>query len=127
MDGGCGLKEVGQLNALVFSDKDAAMEEIRWEYCDSFPVVTALDGQEGKQKTLYIQYFDSRVDRLEEREGTERGFRRDEKACAGLFVGPWEKISRTVVPFGTERCYDSLGMFAKSWQRVMAFSFPIIP
>ena len=29
MDGGCGLKEVGQLNALVFSDKDAAMEEIR--------------------------------------------------------------------------------------------------
>ncbi len=72
MDGGCGLKEVGQLNALVFSDKDAAMEEIRWEYCDSFPVVTALDGQEGKQKTLYIQYFDSRVDRLEEREGMVR-------------------------------------------------------
>ena len=27
------------------------------------------DGQEGKHKTLYIQYFDSRVDRLEEREG----------------------------------------------------------
>ena len=72
MDGGCGLKEVGQLNALVFPDKDAAMEEIRWEYCDSFPVVTALDGQEGKQKTLYIQYFDSRVDRLEEREGMVR-------------------------------------------------------
>ncbi len=69
MDGGCGLKEVGQLNALVFPDKDAGMEEIGWEYCDSFPVVTALDGQEGKHKTLYIQYFDSRVDRLEEREG----------------------------------------------------------
>ena len=72
MDGGCGLKEVGQLNALVFPDKNAAMEEIRWEYYDSFPVVTALDGQEGKQKTLYIQYFDSRVDRLEEREGMVR-------------------------------------------------------
>lgn len=72
MDGGCGLKEVGQLNALIFPDRDAAMEEIEWEYQDEFPVVTALDGQEGRPASLYIQYFDSQVERLEEQDGMVR-------------------------------------------------------
>lgn len=72
MDGGCGLKEVGQLNALVFPNKDAAMEEITWDSYDGFSTVTALDRQEGKPPSLYIQYFDSEIDRLEERENMTR-------------------------------------------------------
>lgn len=72
IDGGCGLKETGQLNALVFPDKDATMEEIGWECQDEFPVVTALDGQAGRKPSLYIQYFDSQVERLEEQEGMVR-------------------------------------------------------
>lgn len=68
IDGGCGLKEMGQLNALIFPDKDAAMEEIGWNSYDGFPVVTAQDRQEGKPLSLYVQYFDSRVDRLEEQD-----------------------------------------------------------
>ncbi len=72
IDGSCGLKETGQLNALVFPDKDAAMEEIGWECQDEFPVVTALDGQAGRKPSLYIQYFDNQVERLEEQEGMVR-------------------------------------------------------
>lgn len=66
MDGGCGLKSMGQLNALIFPDRNAAMGEIKWDCYDGFPVVTALDGQERKPLSLYIQYFDSRIDMLEE-------------------------------------------------------------
>ena len=44
------------------------------------------------------------------------------RAVPAFLIGLWENISQTVVLSGTERCYDSLSLFAKSWQRVMAFS-----
>ena len=69
MDGGCGLKTTGQLNALVFPDKDAPMEKVTWESYDAFPLVTALENQEKKPFSLYIQYLDSQVDLLEEKDG----------------------------------------------------------
>lgn len=68
MDGGCGLKTTGQLNALVFPDKDAPMEKITWDSYDAFPLVTALDSQEKKPFSLYIQYLDSLVEPLEEKD-----------------------------------------------------------
>ncbi len=70
MDGGCGVQAAGQLNALIFPDKDADMREIEYDFYDGFPVLTALDRQEKKPFSLYIQYFDSVVDLLEEREDT---------------------------------------------------------
>lgn len=69
MDGGCGLQTAGQLNALIFPDRNADMREITCEYYDGFPVVTALDRQEKTPHSLYIQYFDSAVEKLEERDG----------------------------------------------------------
>lgn len=68
MDGGCGLQTAGQLNALVFPDKDTAMEKVVWEYYDGFPVVTALEEQKKRPFSLYIQFLDSLVEKLEERE-----------------------------------------------------------
>ncbi len=68
MDGGCGIQEAGQLNALIFPDKDADMREICWDFADGFPSMTALERQEKKPFSLYIQYFDSRIDRLCEQE-----------------------------------------------------------
>lgn len=69
MDGGCGLKITGQLNALIFPDRDAPMEEITWESYDAFPLITALENQEKKTFSLYIQYLDSQVEPLEEKDG----------------------------------------------------------
>lgn len=69
MDGGCGIQEAGQLNALIFPDKDTDMRDIRWDFYDGFPVMTALEPQKKKPFSLYIQYFDSQVDRLEEHDG----------------------------------------------------------
>ena len=69
IDGACGLKLTGQLNALVFPDKDAPMEEITWEAYDAFPLVTALESRKKKPFSLYIQYPDSQVEPLEEKNG----------------------------------------------------------
>lgn len=68
MDGGCGLQAAGQLNALVFADKDVSMEEIRGDFQDGLPVLTALDQQDGKPFSLYIQYLDSEVEWMEKQE-----------------------------------------------------------
>lgn len=68
MDGGCGLKVSGQLNALIFPDKDADMREIEWDYYDGFPSVTAMESQRGEPFSLHIQYFDNQVEQLEEKE-----------------------------------------------------------
>ncbi len=129
MDGGCGLKSMGQLNALIFPDKNAAMEEIKWDCYDGFPVVTALDGQEGKPLSLYIQYFDSQVDILEEQgnmtlcrhlssgrtffapsgflyQANDETWHVDDYSDAMLEVKPGDKIS--VVCRGAVGCYGKI-------------------
>lgn len=68
MDGGCGVQRAGQVNALVFPDKNAAMEEITWDSYDGFPTVTALESQKKEPFSLYIQYFDSQVEILDEKD-----------------------------------------------------------
>lgn len=64
IDGGCGLKRDGQLNCLMIPDMCAPVQEISWEYWDSFPEVTALDDQEEQETSIYIQYTDNQVERL---------------------------------------------------------------
>lgn len=73
MDGGCGIKAAGQLNALIFPDKDAPMENITWDSYDGAPLVTALEGQKEKPCSLYIQYLDNKVERLDKNSPAEKG------------------------------------------------------
>ena len=67
IDGGCGLKRVGQLNALLIPHKDAGMDELSWEFYDEFPEAIALENQASQAPTVHIQYFDSEVELVEER------------------------------------------------------------
>ena len=65
IDGGCGLKRDGQLNALIIPD--LYEEEWDWDSYDDFPEVIALDDQEGSPKgeSINIRYYDSKVKILE--------------------------------------------------------------
>ena len=56
------------MNAIIFPDKDTDMENITWDFYDGFPIVTALEAQEKKPFSLYLQFFNNEVERLEERE-----------------------------------------------------------
>lgn len=147
MDGGCGIQAAGQLNALVFPDKDAAMEEITFDSYDGFPVVTALEKQEKVPLSLYIQYFDSQVQRLEEQEGlvlcrhissgrklwipscflyqTEDGaWHVDNYNDAALEVKPGDAIS--VVYRGSTGCYGkSNGILGWYYGRSVEAPFPL--
>lgn len=69
IDGGCGVKRTGQLNGIVIPDATAGMEEIRWDSQDDYPEVIALEDQAEEPTDLHIQYFDSRVELLEEKDG----------------------------------------------------------
>lgn len=57
IDGGCVLKDDGQLNALVLP----SMEVIRY---DRFPVRRVLDGQKENPRHFYIRHGDNRVELL---------------------------------------------------------------
>lgn len=66
MDGGCGLKRGGQLNALIIPDRDAGMEEIRFMSYDALPVIAAEENQAGTPPSIHIQYGNNQVEILEE-------------------------------------------------------------
>lgn len=67
IDGGNGLKRSGQLNGIVIPDAQARIDEIIWTGYDGFPVVEARERQEGRAAQVHIQYFESQVERLEEK------------------------------------------------------------
>ncbi len=68
IDGGCGLKRDGQLNCLVIPNSRAEGKEIHWVSYDPFPLVTALDHQQEKTASVYIQYTDNTVELMEEQQ-----------------------------------------------------------
>ncbi len=72
MDGGCGLKREGQLNALLLPGADASMEEVRFVSYDDFPVVVAAKAQEGRSHTIRTSYNDDEVEVLSEADGVAR-------------------------------------------------------
>lgn len=59
IDGGCVLKDDGQLNGLVIPG--AGSEDFSWEFYDSFPVKRALTAQRPGGKSAYIRWGDNRV------------------------------------------------------------------
>ncbi|MCM1345270.1 MAG: metallophosphoesterase [Muribaculaceae bacterium] len=67
IDGGCGLKKAGQLNGIILSDCFTDNQDIRWTSYDDFPLYTAQEPQAGTPAEVYINYFDSEVELLEEK------------------------------------------------------------
>ncbi len=63
IDGGCVLKDDGQLNCLIIPHKDS--EDFGFVAYDPFPVKTVLYSQEGSKSSYYIRWGDSQVQVLE--------------------------------------------------------------
>lgn len=63
LDGGCSLKDDGQLNCLIIPDIDS--EDFSFVSYDPFPTATALEDQEGGERSWYIRWGDSDVRVLE--------------------------------------------------------------
>ncbi|MBQ2802986.1 MAG: serine/threonine protein phosphatase [Lachnospiraceae bacterium] len=71
IDGGCGLKRGAQLNALLIPGAKADMHEISYVSYDDYPMVTALQSQEPKDKTIRIHFSDCEVVLSEEKNREE--------------------------------------------------------
>lgn len=63
IDGGCVLKDDGQLNALIIPR--AGSEDFQYAAYDPFPTATVLDAQAGSAKSWYIRWGDAAVEILE--------------------------------------------------------------
>ena len=63
IDGGCVLKDDGQLNVLIIPDRDS--DDFSWTAYDPFPERRVLSDQSGGGRSWYIRWGDSRVRVLE--------------------------------------------------------------
>ena len=63
IDGGCVLKDDGQLNALIIPR--AGSEDFSWTAYDPFPTAVVLDAQAASDSSWYIRWGDARVRVLE--------------------------------------------------------------
>lgn len=59
IDGGCALKDDGQLNALIIPYDGS--EDFICTYYDHFPTATALDAQSSSESSYYIRWGDNKV------------------------------------------------------------------
>jgi len=62
LDGGCVLKDDGQLNALIIPHRDS--EDFRFTAFDAFPEATVLQAQAAGERSYYIRWGDNRVEVL---------------------------------------------------------------
>lgn len=66
LDGGCVLKDDGQLNALILPEIGCAdPDRFRTDYYDPFPAATVPEAQKESDTSYYIRWGDSRVQVLE--------------------------------------------------------------
>ena len=70
IDGGCVLKDDGQLNCLIIPHRDS--EDFSFAAYDSFPERTVLEDQSEGEQSYYIRWGDSRVQVLERGEEFSR-------------------------------------------------------
>ena len=70
IDGGCSLKDDGQLNCLIIPEIDS--EDFSFVSYDPFPTATALDNQLEGEHSYYIRWGDSEVQVLERGEEFSR-------------------------------------------------------
>lgn len=61
IDGGCGLKEDGQLNLLIFPELDCNPCDIGFITYDGFPTVTALEEQVESTDPFNLRYTDDPI------------------------------------------------------------------
>lgn len=66
IDGGCGLKRDGQLNALIIDDINS--NSIAFESYDDFPIAYAQTSQEKSTDSINIRYTDNKITILEKGE-----------------------------------------------------------
>lgn len=66
IDGGCGIKEDGQLNLLMLPDIDS--EDFIYMSYDAFPEATAQDSQQASVDSINIRWIDRQVTVLEQGE-----------------------------------------------------------
>lgn len=60
LDGGCVLKDDGQLNAIIFSDVNS--DTPSYEYYDHFRVMKVMKKQKASEKSAYFRYGDNIVE-----------------------------------------------------------------
>ena len=82
IDGGCGLKRDGQLNALIISDIDS--EDITFEFYDDFPVAFAQTPQEKSADSINIRYTDNEITIIEK--GKEFSFAEHKSSSYRLWI-----------------------------------------
>lgn len=70
IDGGCVLKDDGQLNALIIPY--AGCESFSWDYYDPFPSARVAERQEASERSIYIRWGDNEVEVLSEGEEFSR-------------------------------------------------------
>ncbi|MBR7055909.1 MAG: metallophosphoesterase [Oscillospiraceae bacterium] len=70
IDGGCVLKDDGQLNALILPHEGS--EDFSFAAWDPFPTATVLREQAGSERSWYIRWGDSAVEVLEQGEEFSR-------------------------------------------------------
>ena len=66
IDGGCGLKDFGQLNVLMIPDVER--ENAEYVSYDAMSAATALDSQEASEHSFYIHWGDNAVQILDRQE-----------------------------------------------------------
>lgn len=82
IDGGCGLKRDGQLNALIISDINS--DNITFEYYDDFPVAFAKTPQEKSVNSINIRYTDNKIKIL--KKGKEFSFAEHKSSGYRLWI-----------------------------------------
>jgi protein phosphatase len=68
IDGGCGIKEYGQLNMLILPNINCKSNELDFIYCDDLPTFIASEEQEESRDAIYINWMDNKIDVLHEEE-----------------------------------------------------------
>lgn len=82
IDGGCGLKRDGQLNALIIADIHS--DSIAYESYDDFPVAYAQTSQEKSTDSINIRYIDNKITILEK--GEEFSFAKHKSSGYRLWI-----------------------------------------
>ena len=72
IDGGCGLKEGAQLNALLIPNAYADLKDVTFAAYDDLPVIKATKAQTAKERTVVIRYFNCKVEVLEDYKDVKR-------------------------------------------------------
>lgn len=61
LDGGCGIKEEGQLNLLMIPEINCSIDDIHYVSYDGLPIFSALSNQEESEDSINIRWTDNEI------------------------------------------------------------------